>query len=41
MAENGKLFIGDANIYEVDIKTKKIKMIIERCRRCRWLGKKQ
>ena len=29
MAENGKLFIGDTNIYEVDIKTKKVKMIIE------------
>ncbi len=29
MAENGKLFIGDKNIYEVDIKTQKIKMIIE------------
>ncbi|NOR76368.1 MAG: hypothetical protein GQ525_14575 [Draconibacterium sp.] len=29
MAENGKLFIGDTNIYEVDIKTKKINMIIE------------
>lgn len=29
MAENGKLFIGDKNIYEVDIKTEKIKMIIE------------
>ncbi len=29
MAENGKLFIGDKNIYEVDIKTQKIEMIIE------------
>ena len=29
MAENGKLFIGDKNIYEADIKTKKIEMIIE------------
>ncbi len=29
MAENGKLFIGDNNIYEVDILTQKIEMIIK------------
>jgi len=29
MAENGKLLVGDKNIYEVDIKTKKTTMLIE------------
>lgn len=29
MAEKGKLLVGDANIYEVDIQTKKITMLVE------------
>ncbi len=29
MAENGKLFVGDKNIYEIDIQTKKINQLIE------------
>jgi hypothetical protein len=29
MAENGKLLVGDLNIYEVDIPTKKVTMLVE------------
>jgi len=29
MAEKGKLLVGDANIYEVDIQTKKVTLLVE------------